>query len=125
MMRIFNRRSSHKKDNILWEELTSIEQLDVLKSVSQNIFVGIFKHSTRCMISSSVLRRFKKEALNDLPLKMYYLDLLSYRSISNEIANRFQVPHQSPQLLLIKEGEIVKNASHYDILTVDLEVFVK
>jgi len=57
-------------------------------------------------------------------LDLYYLDLLSYREVSNETGYKFQVIHQSPQLLIIKNGVAVAHASHGGISEVDLEKFV-
>lgn len=105
-----------------WIPLTTITQLNDIKSLSANETVGVFKHSTRCGISSMVIKRFENSFDQELKsLKMYYLDLLNYREISNKIAEEFQVQHQSPQLLIIKNKEAVLHASHYDILDVDLK----
>lgn len=65
-----------------------------------------------------VLKRFEQSFLSELNLKMYYLDLLYYRNVSSKIADKFQVEHQSPQLLLVNNGFTIVNASHYDILDV-------
>ncbi|TNF08335.1 MAG: DUF2847 family protein, partial [Bacillota bacterium] len=54
---------------------------------------------------------------------LYFLDLLNHRDVSNEIANRFQVVHQSPQLILIKNGVAVYNASHSEIQAEVLEKY--
>ncbi|WP_374957239.1 bacillithiol system redox-active protein YtxJ [Gilvibacter sp.] len=108
-----------------WTPITNMDQLDALSSVSATKAVVIFKHSTRCGISAMVLRQFTKSY--DLPLEQmqpYILDLLSYREISNEIAIRFQVLHQSPQLLVIKNGSAVHAASHYEIQAADLHRFI-
>jgi len=73
----------------------------------------IFKHSTRCPISSMAKRRFELE-WEELPqnLPLYYLDLIKYRDISNQVAQDFQVHHESPQLLVIKDGECILDQSH-------------
>jgi bacillithiol system protein YtxJ len=71
-----------------------------------------------------VIQRFESsfdQSLKDF--KVYYLDLLNYRELSNEIGYKFQVIHQSPQLLIIKRGEAVAYASHYDITNIDLKSF--
>ncbi|MDE0535114.1 bacillithiol system redox-active protein YtxJ [Tenacibaculum sp. L6] len=117
-----NADKSGKESFIKWIPLTTIEQLEAIKNQSENEPVAIFKHSTRCGISSMVIKRFENsfdEELKDL--KVYYLDLLSYRDISNEISAQFQVIHQSPQLLIIKKGAVIEHASHYDISKVDLK----
>lgn len=102
---------------VQWKPITSIAELDALFEASQSETVLIFKHSTRCGISKMVLRQFEK-ALNasEEKVTVYYLDLLNYRAISDEIAAKFQVFHQSPQLLVLKNGVVVEHASHYSIL---------
>lgn len=102
---------------VQWKPITSIAELDALSEASQSETVLIFKHSTRCGISKMVLRQFEK-ALNasEEKVTVYYLDLLNYRAISDEIAAKFQVFHQSPQLLVLKNGVVVEHASHYSIL---------
>lgn len=108
------------------QELTSLEQVGEIIEESKSTLVGIFKHSTRCIISKTVLKQFEEAFSKDLPIKMYYLDLLNYRNISNEIAERFQVIHQSPQLLIIRNGIVATHASHYDIITqIDLQELAK
>ncbi len=109
---------------IKWIPLTSLEQLKEIKAQSKKETVAIFKHSTRCGISSMVIKRFVAsfdESLKDF--KIYYLDLLSYREISSEIGYEFQVLHESPQLLVIKNEEVVAHASHYEIAQIDLRKF--
>jgi bacillithiol system protein YtxJ len=109
---------------IKWIPLTTLEQLKNIKIQSKKEPIAIFKHSTRCGISSMVIKRFISnfdEKLKDF--KVYYLDLLSYRELSNEIGYEFQILHQSPQLLVIKNGGVVAHASHYDIAQIDLKKF--
>jgi bacillithiol system protein YtxJ len=99
-----------------WTELTDLQQLDGIVSQSHQAPVMVFKHSTRCGISGIVLRNFERHY--DIPgddLSPYYLDLLAHRDVSNEIARRFGVVHQSPQILLIRDGECFYTASHSDI----------
>ncbi|CAM1365962.1 Cytosolic protein [Tenacibaculum litoreum] len=122
---IFGRKDKNKEGEesfINWTPLTSIEQIKEIKELSNKQPVAIFKHSTRCGISSMVIKRFVNsfdEELKDF--KVYYLDLLSYRDVSNEIGYTFQVLHQSPQLLVVKNGEVISHASHYDIARIDLK----
>lgn len=121
---IFGSKTEKKEEQesfIKWIPLTSLEQIKNIKEQSKKEPIAIFKHSTRCGISSMVIKRFVSsfdEELKDL--KVYYLDLLNYREISNEIGYEFQVLHQSPQLLVIKNGEAIAHASHYDIAQIDL-----
>ncbi len=94
-----------------WTQLESTEQLNQIKQ--QQGYSLIFKHSTRCSISMMAKRRFELD-WEDLPADMplYFLDLIRYRDISNQIAQIFQVHHESPQLLLIKDGECILDQSH-------------
>ena len=108
-----------------WRVLTSLNQLDEINKLSQEKLVVLFKHSTRCGTSSMALRQFESHYnFPDDSVYLYFLDLLSYREISNEIAIRFQVLHQSPQLILIKNGETVHHASHYHINAEDIAKFI-
>lgn len=100
-------------DKTKWIPLTFIEQLDEIVTISHQKPVVIFKHSTRCSISRFALKQFEREF--DFEADSYFLDLLEHRDISNEIATRFNVFHQSPQLLLIKEGKSIYNVSHDSI----------
>ena len=114
-----------EQSNVNWIPLTSLEQIDQIKEQSKSETILIFKHSTRCGISSGVLRRFEKmfdESMKNV--KVYYLDLLSYRNVSNEIGYTFQVLHQSPQLLVVRNETSVAHASHYDITNVNLQQFL-
>jgi bacillithiol system protein YtxJ len=94
-----------------WIQLESTEQLNQIKQ--QQGYSLIFKHSTRCSISMMAKRRFELD-WEDLPADMplYFLDLIRYRDISNQVAQIFQVHHESPQLLLIKDGECILDQSH-------------
>lgn len=107
-----------------WIPLTNLEQLKQIQQQSKKEPIAIFKHSTRCGISSMVIQRFVKSFDEDLKdFKVYYLDLLSYRNISDEVGYTFQVLHQSPQLLVIKNGTVVAHASHYEIANIHLKNF--
>jgi bacillithiol system protein YtxJ len=111
---------------INWIPLTDLGQLNEIIEISVEKPVVIFKHSTRCSISRMALKQFESEF--DLTLNQvttYFLDLLAYREISNAISLRFNVVHQSPQLLLIKNGESVYHVSHSDIDAEDLKRWVK
>ncbi|MEJ7677728.1 MAG: bacillithiol system redox-active protein YtxJ [Segetibacter sp.] len=95
----------------------SLEREEQLEEISEAKKPQIiFKHNTTCPISKGVLRSLKEEA-DSLPADtpFYILDLLTYRNISDAIAQRFSVPHQSPQLLLIKGGKCTYNQSLYEI----------
>ena len=122
VMGIFNKLFSDKDNkvnassSISWNELTELKQLNEIATESNEMPVLIFKHSTRCAISRMALKQFEQEYDIDADtVKPYFLDLLEHRDISNEIANRFNVVHQSPQLILIKEGNAMYTTSHSDI----------
>ncbi|MCA0234324.1 MAG: bacillithiol system redox-active protein YtxJ [Bacteroidetes bacterium] len=100
-----------------WNRLTDVAQLEEIKEESRQYPVLLFKHSTRCSISATTLRRLERD-WNEQEvgnLKPYYLDLIAYRPISNKIAEEFDVWHESPQAILIRNGESVFDASHYDV----------
>lgn len=100
-----------------WTELTTANQLENIQTESQTHPVVIFKHSTRCSISRTTFDRLERSWNHeDLPaVKRYFLDLLSYREISNQIAETFEVEHESPQVLIIRKGKSVFNKSHFEI----------
>ncbi|WP_291099865.1 MULTISPECIES: bacillithiol system redox-active protein YtxJ [unclassified Flavobacterium] len=108
-----NQNASESKIN--WIPLTDLGQLDEIVKLSNEKPVVIFKHSTRCSISRFALKQFENEFDLDDKVVPYFLDLIEHRDISGEIANRFNVFHQSPQLLLIKGGKSVYDVSHNDI----------
>lgn len=97
---------------IIWIPLTFMGQLDELSALSNEKPALIFKHSTRCSVSRFALKQFEKDFDLQEKVTPYFLDLLEHRDISNEIAHRFDVYHQSPQLLLIKGGKSVYDVSH-------------
>jgi bacillithiol system protein YtxJ len=107
-------RLTKRKILMQWKYITDVNQLDEIKN--QTGYSLIFKHSTRCSVSMMAKRRFEMdwEAIPE-DTSMYFLDLINYRNISAEIAEKFQVHHESPQILLIKDGTCVLDASHGDI----------
>ena len=113
------------KVNVNWIHLTNVDQIKQIKSLSKSETVFIFKHSTRCGISKMVIKRFENmfdESMNTI--KVYYLDLLKYRDVSNEVVETFKVIHQSPQLLIIKNEVSVFNASHQHITSTKLQDYL-
>lgn len=100
-----------------WIDLNEMEQLDKIEKISEEKTVAILKHSTRCGVSRMVLRMFESDynLEENGPVKLYFLDLITHRDISNEIAERFKVRHESPQLIVIKNGEVVHHSSHQGI----------
>ena len=108
-----------------WHRLTSLDQLTTIAEESKTKLVVIFKHSTRCGTSSMVLRQFERNYnITSNQIKLYFLDLLSFREVSNEVGITFQVLHESPQLIVIKNGSSVYHASHYRIDAFILEKFL-
>ncbi len=101
-----------------WNLLESPDQLDLIDKESEHHPVLILKHSTRCSISTMALARLERswQEADAGQLKPYYLDLLRYRSVSNEIAGRYHVQHESPQVLIIKNGRCSYSASHSEIV---------
>lgn len=101
---------------INWNKLQEETQLDNILEESKQAPVLIFKHSTSCPISSTAKDRLERQwSSNSDSVKPYYLDLIAFRNISNKIAEVFNVRHESPQVLLIRDGECVYNASHLAI----------
>ncbi|BCY29470.1 bacillithiol system redox-active protein YtxJ [Flavobacterium okayamense] len=122
--KIFGSENSEVNSKVNWIPLTEFSQLDEIVENSNDKTIGIFKHSTRCSISRFTLKQFESEYNIENKVDLYFLDLLNHRDVSNEIANRFQVIHQSPQLIVIKNGVAVYDASHSDIEAEALEKYV-
>ena len=121
---LFHSSQSEIKE-IPWNKLTSIGQINNIIEESKEKPVVIFKHSTRCGISRMVLREFQRNyLLTEDQIKIYYLDILSYRDVSDEISIAFQVFHESPQLLIIKDGITVQHSSHYRIDARDINDYI-
>lgn len=97
-----------------WIHLTDDEQLKQIITKSQNKPQVIFKHSTRCSISAVALQRLQKVS-QPSDVDFYFLDLLSNRQLSNRVADVFKVDHESPQVLVIRDGECVFDESHLGI----------
>lgn len=107
-----------------WNELTELEQLEAIINQSQIQPVLIFKHSTRCSISRFALKQFENEFDLHDKITPYYLDLLNHRDISNELTIQFNVHHQSPQILLLKNRAVVYDTSHENIDATELKKYL-
>jgi len=99
-----------------WKKLESLSQLDDAIAQSHTTPQIIFKHSTRCIISKMVLAQFE-ENLAAIPssVSLLFLDLLNHRDISNSIAMQLGVHHESPQVIVVKNGQALFNESHHSI----------
>jgi bacillithiol system protein YtxJ len=102
-----------------WIQLTNDEQLEEISAKSIEKPQVIFKHSTRCSISTVAMKRLNKGSLPE-NIDFYHLDLLSYRNLSNKIAQKFGVNHESPQVLIIRNGQCVYDESHLGISLDDI-----
>jgi bacillithiol system protein YtxJ len=122
MLKLFNLFKSlasnkNKNKNMNWNILNSIDQLSEIDEKSKTKTQILFKHSTRCSVSSFAKKILESEYNDDVEAKadVYYLDLIAFRDISNGMVSRYNVEHQSPQLLVIKDGVSVFNSSHSDV----------
>jgi bacillithiol system protein YtxJ len=114
--KIFGGKEENPQQKTFWKKIESED--DLAKAIEKSYInkIAIFKHSTSCFISKTVLRNFEKEIENiDQKVELYYLDLLAHRSISNKIAEDLGIRHESPQLIVIENGKAIDNASHQDI----------
>ena len=113
---IFGKKEEQDQKKSLWKKLESEKDLDSAVERSNQQKVLIFKHSTRCFISKTMLKSFERQMENsDKDYVYYFLDLLAHRNISNEIESRFDVVHQSPQLIVLENGKATYNSSHQNI----------
>lgn len=110
---------------IAWIPLTSLLEINEIEEKSKIRPQVVFKHSTTCGISRMVLNMLSVNfTIEEEHMDMYFLDLHKYREVSNEISRRFIVIHQSPQLLVIKDGAVVMHDSHGAITEMDLGSYV-
>lgn len=115
--KIFGGKQEQGETKSFWKTIKSEEDLEKAIKESYENRVAIFKHSTSCFISKTVLKNFEKEIENsdEQNLDFYFLDLLAFRPISNKIAEDFGIRHESPQLIVFENGKPINNASHQDI----------
>lgn len=117
-MGIFNKlfgASNEQQDKkvLPWIELNDLKQIETIHEKSKTKTQIIFKHSIRCGISKMVMNQFVNQYdLGENDVDLYYLDLINNREVSNEVGYHFQVIHESPQLLVIKNGIAVAHESH-------------
>jgi len=115
--KIFGGKQEQGETKSFWKTIKSEEDLEKAIKESYENRVAVFKHSTSCFISKTVLKNFEKEIENsdEQNVSFYFLDLLAFRPISNKIAEDFGIRHESPQLIVIEDGKAINNASHQDI----------
>jgi bacillithiol system protein YtxJ len=114
--------------NLNWCKLESESDLEQIinESFQQNKGVVIFKHSTRCSISTVAKSRLESSWDFDAEqLPIYYLDIISFRSISARIAEEFNIQHESPQILIVKNGDCIYNESHMAISVKNIHTELK
>jgi len=115
--KIFGEKQEGSHSKSFWQPIQSEQDLEEAIASSYQQKIAIFKHSTSCFISKTVLKNFEKEIeqSQDCGAVFYFLDLLAYRDISNKIAKDLGIRHESPQLIVIENGRAINNASHQDI----------
>lgn len=118
-------QSKRQEKSLPWKPLTTLEQLEEILVKSNEKPQFIFKHSTTCGISGMVLRMITNSwELDEGASDLYFLDLHAFRDVSNEAAMKFQVMHQSPQLIIVKNGETRFHTSHGAITEVDINKYI-
>ena len=117
--------SAKENESLPWKELNNVSQLEEIDNLSQEKPVLLFKHSTRCSISAMSLGRFERSFGDDYSFEPYFLDLIAHRDVSNMIAERYGVRHESPQAILIANGKAVFNSSHMGINYEELNSIAK
>jgi len=103
-----------------WIELKNSNQIKEIVQKSKEKSQVIFKHSTRCSISAMAKGRLERSIVPE-NADFYFLDLITYRNISNQISSEFNVSHESPQILVIQNGKCIYNESHGSITMEEIE----
>jgi len=98
-----------------WSLLSNENLLQDLVKLSFSEKVLIFKHSTRCSISTMSKNRLESLGENSKIKNCFLLDILNFKEISSKIESDFKVIHESPQVLIIQNGQCIYNASHNEI----------
>lgn len=125
MLNIFNRKKVKPKADEpgLRIDFIQEEQWQDLLDQSMNESVFLFKHSTRCGVSSMVLSRFEKQ-MRERNKNYYFLNIMRNRDLSDWIADELNIRHESPQLIVLKEGKVIAYDSHYNLLDISKEIQV-
>ncbi|WP_108246211.1 bacillithiol system redox-active protein YtxJ [Muricauda brasiliensis] len=123
---VFGKKAGTKKERkeLPWIQLESIAQLETIVESSNNKPQVIYKHSSTCGISRMVLNMFTESYDMDLDIDLYFLTIQHHRDVSNRIEDKFEVRHESPQLLVIKKGEVVFHTSHGAISDTDFTKYL-
>ncbi|MFD2697331.1 bacillithiol system redox-active protein YtxJ [Mesonia sediminis] len=109
-------KESNSKTSIDWLEIKKVCDVEAILEASKEQTAIVFKHSTRCPVSRMALNRFEAEADFDANrVAFFFLDLIQYREVSNLIAEKFQVTHQSPQIIILQNSQVVGHFSHHEI----------
>jgi bacillithiol system protein YtxJ len=110
-MGLFGRGNT--KSGLSWKKINSIAELDEALAGTDAKPALFFKHSTRCSISSMALSRLEQNKdLSDAEMDLYFVDLIQHRDVSNSLAEKSNVVHQSPQAIVMKHGQVIHHASH-------------
>lgn len=123
MLNIFKRNPKEEPgdERELKINLSEKEQWKELLIESNKDPVFVFKHSTRCGVSSMVLNRFKKQ-MKERNQKFYFLNILSNRELSDWIADELNIRHESPQLIVLKDEKAIAYDSHYNLLDISKSI---
>ena len=122
---LHSNKNPKRELKINYKTIERIEDLDIIIKTSFHKSIVIFKHSTRCSVSRMCWNRFQKEfRITEDKMELFLLDLLNFRSISNEIEKLFEVIHQSPQIIVIRNGKAIFNISHEGIDANKMEDFL-
>lgn len=111
----FGNSGGSRSEKLNWNQLDTLESLERAIAESNDTPALFFKHSTRCSISSMALKRFEREWDKSIKCDIYFIDLIAKRDVSNRLSELTNVQHQSPQIVLIKKGIAIYNASHSGI----------
>jgi len=124
--RVFGKKEKTKKEKkeLPWIPLESLSQLEMIEENSKNKPQVIYKHSSTCGISRMVLNMFSESFDTDLDIDLYFLTIQQHRDVSNTIEDKFAVRHESPQLLVVKSGEVVFHTSHGAISDMDFAKYL-
>ena len=98
-----------------WINIESVQQLNEILETNSDKIKLFFKHSTRCSISSMALKFFESDWKNNEEVVCYFIDLIAYRDVSNALAHNTKVEHQSPQVIILNNNNVIYNASHQSI----------